>query len=323
MAAARSRCSPPKNSPPAAIAEGVISSTTRRRSCSSRTRSTCPTRSSRSTRAVTEAEESSTADPSAPAVIGRPARAASMIATRARTSVRPSPCSPANRCPTASSSTVSRRSISASSARSSCTTPPPHWPAVCPTRYYLDHRDCRPSRDFMARRSLRWLLPALVVLLWLGLGGPLGSFNGKLSAVQENDNAAFLPDSAESTRVTELLRGFDTERSLPVLLLWESDGGPVDAAAQAQIADRLAQAVALADDAGATAGTASPPLPSADGEAVEAVLPLRPDLGDDLATLVEDLRALPDVDGAAFYVTGPAGLFADFASGFSGIDGLL
>src|SRR3954452_4013039 len=175
----------------------------------------------------------------------------------------------------------------------------------------------------MARRSLRWLLPALVVLLWLGLGGPLGSFNGKLSAVQENDNAAFLPDSAESTRVTELLRGFDTERSLPVLLLWESDGGSVDAAAQAQIADRLAQAVALADDAGATAGTASPPLPSADGEAVEAVLPLRPDLGDDLATLVEDLRALPDVDGAAFYVTGPAGLFADFASGFSGIDGLL
>src|ERR671938_1271548 len=165
------------------------------------------------------------------------------------------------------------------------------------------------DRGIMARRTLRWLLPALVVLLWLGLGGPLGSFNGKLSSLQENDNAAFLPDSAESTRVTELLRGFDTERSLPVVLLWESGGGPVGAAAQEQIAARLDQAVRLADDAGATAGTASPLIPSDDGAAVEAVLPLRADLGDELGTLVADLRALPDVDGTTFYVTGPGGLF--------------
>src|SRR3954449_10433679 len=114
----------------------------------------------------------------------------------------------------------------------------------------------------MARRTLRWLLPALVVLLWLGLGGPLGSFNGKLSAVQENDNAAFLPDSAESTQVTELLRGFDTERSLPVILLWESDGGPVDEAAQAQIAQRLDEAVRLPPSAGGTTRDAAAPVPS-------------------------------------------------------------
>src|SRR3954453_18632418 len=175
----------------------------------------------------------------------------------------------------------------------------------------------------MARRTLRWLLPALVVLLWLGLGGPLGSFNAKLSAVQQNDNAAFLPDSAESTRVTELLRGFDTERSLPVVLLWESDGGPVDEAAQAQIAQRLGEAVRIAEDAGATAGEASPPIPSEDGEAVEAVLPLRPDLGDALPGLVADLRGSLDVPGTTAYVTGPGGLFADFADGFSGIDGML
>jgi RND superfamily putative drug exporter len=175
----------------------------------------------------------------------------------------------------------------------------------------------------MARRTLRWLLPALVVLLWLGLGGPLGSFNGKLSAVQQNDNAAFLPDSAESTRVTELLRGFDTERSLPVVLLWESDGGPVDEAAQAQITQRVGEAARIAGDAGATAGEASPPIPSEDGEAVEAVLPLRPDLGDALPGLVTDLRGSVDVPGTTAYVTGPGGLFADFADGFSGIDGLL
>ena len=60
----------------------------------------------------------------------------------------------------------------------------------------------------MPRRSsaLRWLLPAIVALLWLGLAAPLGGFSGKLSSVQENDSTAFLPDSAESTRVTELQR---------------------------------------------------------------------------------------------------------------------
>ncbi len=67
---------------------------------------------------------------------------------------------------------------------------------------------------------VRWLLPAIIALLWLGLAGPLGSYSGKLVEVQENDSTAFLPDSAESTRVTELLQEFDTERTLPVILLW-------------------------------------------------------------------------------------------------------
>src|SRR3954451_4942740 len=121
----------------------------------------------------------------------------------------------------------------------------------------------------MARRTLRWILPALVVLLWLGLGGPLGSFNGKLSAVQQNDNAAFLPDSAESTRVTELLRGFDTERTLPVILLWESGGGTLDRTA---VDGRLPDATGLPDGDGAVAGQASPAIPAEHGAAVEAVL---------------------------------------------------
>src|SRR3954453_3413791 len=175
----------------------------------------------------------------------------------------------------------------------------------------------------MARRLLRWLLPALVVLLWLGLGGPLGSFNGKLSAVQENDNAAFLPDGAESTRVTELLRGFDTDGSVPVLLLWGSHRGPVDEAARAQIAQRLDEAVRIADSANASTGEASPPIPSADGKAVEAVIPVRPDLGEALGDLITQLRGLPGIPGTTAYVTGPGGLFADFADGVAGIGGML
>jgi putative drug exporter of the RND superfamily len=173
------------------------------------------------------------------------------------------------------------------------------------------------------RSAARWLLPALVALLWLGLAAPLGSFMGRLTSVQENDSAAFLPDSAESTRVTELQAGFRTERSLPVILLWESEDGALDGAALAAIAERTDEAVAVAEEAGALTGEASPPIPSEDGAAAQAVLPFSPDLGDVLGEVVAELRELPGVEGTTTYVTGPGAVFADFAAGFSGIDGLL
>lgn len=177
----------------------------------------------------------------------------------------------------------------------------------------------------MPRRTsvLRWLLPAVVALLWLGLAGPLGSFSGKLTEVQENDSTAFLPDSAESTRVTELLREFDTERTLPVILLWESEDGALDPAVLGEAQSRVDDAVAVAEDAGALAGQASPVIPSEDGEALQAVLPFDPDLGDALPEVIGDLRELPGIDGTTRYVTGPGAVFSDFAEGFSGIDGLL
>ncbi|MGY1813875.1 MMPL family transporter [Blastococcus sp. SYSU D00820] len=177
----------------------------------------------------------------------------------------------------------------------------------------------------MSRRTSvwRWLLPALVVLAWLALSAPLGSFSGRLGDVQTNDSAAFLPDSAESTRVSELQRGFDTERSLPVILLWESEDDALDQATVTEIGTRVDDAVAAADEAGALNGDASPAITSEDGAAVQAVLPFSPDLGDALQDVVDELRALPEVEGTQAYVTGPGGLFADFANGFSGIDGLL
>ncbi|MGY1688987.1 MMPL family transporter [Geodermatophilus sp. SYSU D01105] len=177
----------------------------------------------------------------------------------------------------------------------------------------------------MPRRTsvVRWLVPAIIALVWLGLAGSLGSFGGELGEVSENDSAAFLPDSAESTRVTELQRGFDTERTLPVVLLWESDDGSLGEAALTDAADRVEQAVALAGEAGALAGEASPPIPSEDGAAVQAVLPFDPDLGETLGEVIGQLRDLPAIDGTTAFVTGPGAVFSDFAEGFSGIDGLL
>ena len=173
----------------------------------------------------------------------------------------------------------------------------------------------------MARRG-RWLLPLVVLLLWVGAAGPLGALSGRLTGLQENDNAAFLPDSAESTRVAELQRDFSPTEAIPAILLWESED-PLDEAMIGEIGQRLQEATTVAEDAGFLAGQASPPIPSADGLAVEAVLPLAPEIGDELVPVVEDVREVIAVDGTASFVTGPGGIFADFANGFEGIDGLL
>nr|MBA2508268.1 hypothetical protein [Nocardioidaceae bacterium] len=79
-------------------------------------------------------------------------------------------------------------------------------------------------------RSRRlWVWPLVIVLLWLAVGGPLGSFAGKLAEVQENDNAAFLPASAESTEVVEAQAEFVGDEAVPAIVVWEDPKGLDDA----------------------------------------------------------------------------------------------
>ena len=56
-------------------------------------------------------------------------------------------------------------------------------------------------------RRIRWVVPAVVTIAWLVLGGIAGPFAGKLSQVSTNDNSAFLPASAESTQVQKEQQG--------------------------------------------------------------------------------------------------------------------
>ena len=46
---------------------------------------------------------------------------------------------------------------------------------------------------------LRWLLPVLLVLTWLAIAGIGGPTFGRLDEVSSNDQASFLPASAEAT----------------------------------------------------------------------------------------------------------------------------
>ncbi|MFE2125765.1 MMPL family transporter [Streptomyces amritsarensis] len=170
-------------------------------------------------------------------------------------------------------------------------------------------------------RWVRWLVPAALVVAWLAIGGTLGPYAGKLGEVATNDQAAFLPRSAESTRVLEERRAFEQSESVPAIIVWQTpDSGSVT---DAQQQDATRAVASLAGEPG-VAGQPSPALRSRDGQALQAVVPLAPDLGDELPAALDQVRAAADsVPGLSARIAGPAATQADLADAFSGIDGLL
>ncbi|MDX6260862.1 MAG: putative drug exporter of the superfamily, partial [Kribbellaceae bacterium] len=87
----------------------------------------------------------------------------------------------------------------------------------------------------MERQKKRWAWRAgvaAVLIAWLVLGSIGGPTVGKLSEVQENDNANFLPKQAESTLVSNESAKFVDSKALPYFVLIERDSGitPADVA---------------------------------------------------------------------------------------------
>jgi RND superfamily putative drug exporter len=170
-------------------------------------------------------------------------------------------------------------------------------------------------------RSKRWILPLLVVLLWLLVGGPLGSFAGRLAEVQENDNASFLPQTAESTKVLNTFLEFTGAESTPATAVFERPGGLTeeDRATIASYAEELAQ---IEDVDTAAVGR---PTYSEDGTAAQVVVPITASDGEQI---VEAVNAMRDVladppDGLTALVGGQGGILGDFIEAFGAIDGIL
>ncbi|MFD4587630.1 MMPL family transporter [Streptomyces sp. NPDC058423] len=170
-------------------------------------------------------------------------------------------------------------------------------------------------------RLARRLVPILLLVAWLGCGAALGPYAGKLGEVATNDQAAFLPRSAESTRVVDAREAFRQDETLPAVVVWTVDGdGTVDAAVRRSATEALASL----EGAPGTTGTVSPALPAEDGRAVQGVVQLRPDLGEDLPGVLAAVRDAADrVPGTTVHIAGPAATQADLSDAFAGIDGLL
>ncbi len=186
------------------------------------------------------------------------------------------------------------------------------------------YRDQLPREDEPAQHRpdasrRRGVLPAVLVFLWLAVGGPLGSFQGQLAGVAENDNAAFLPTTAESTKVNQLQPRFAEAAVIPAIVIYERASGIT-----AQDISAAQDDVARISDLNGLVGAISPPIPSQDGQALQVIVPLDADLGDELSTVVTEIRDIvagKDLDLVS--VTGPGGIIADFGEAFGDIDGFL
>ncbi|MFJ7270310.1 MMPL family transporter [Streptomyces sp. NPDC099050] len=177
-------------------------------------------------------------------------------------------------------------------------------------------------------RFTRWLVPAVLLVAWLLVGGGLGPYAGKLGEVATNDQTAFLPRSSESTRVVEAQKAFRQGESLPAIVVWTAKTpgaklGPEQQAAAARALAGLGGAGLPSGDSFST-GPASAAVLSADGLALRGVVPLKPDLGEELPRTLEEIEATAgQVPGTVAQVAGPAASQADLADAFAGIDGLL
>ena len=183
-------------------------------------------------------------------------------------------------------------------------------------------------KDWTPKLWLRILLPTVLVVVWFAIAGLGGPTFGKISDVSTNDQAGFLPASAQSTEVNEWQAKFNDSENIPAIVVFQKDSGTVTDADKLKF-DELTTTL---EDAKGVAPTVEGEMPSVlgptyseDGEAVEYLVFFDAS-GEELLSSITDVRAeLKDITPTGFtsYVTGPGGLLADFVSGFAGIDGIL
>ena len=169
---------------------------------------------------------------------------------------------------------------------------------------------------------------ALLGLAWLLFGAAGGSYQGKLSSVQKNDNAAYLPSSAESTKVDTESQLFQAVQTIPGFVVYQRAGG-LTGADRASIATAGAT---LRSTPGVAADQVGAPVFSSDGTTASISVPLvgRQDgvsvqgpalTAAEKRVLAEARAAAPP--GVAVHSAGPGGLLVAFIDAFKGIDGTL
>lgn len=186
-----------------------------------------------------------------------------------------------------------------------------------------EHSETRPEQGHGRRTHpvpgvVRWLIPIVLVLAWLGVMGVGGPTFGKISDVVTNSQEDFLPVQAQATEVSDRIGDFSTQDGIPAIIVATSERQI--SSTDLQDAQQAAKDLSGVDHV----LEVSPPIPSEDGRAVEIIALV--DSKADTATVVGQIRdrlqnSVPRDLNAV--VTGPAGLVADLAGAFSGIDSLL
>ncbi|PZS27379.1 MAG: hypothetical protein DLM59_16605 [Pseudonocardiales bacterium] len=168
------------------------------------------------------------------------------------------------------------------------------------------------------RRPRAFLGVIVLVLLWLVIGGVFSPLSQKLTGVQKNDNASYLPGSAESTKALELQKKFQRQDVLPAIVVYERTSG-VTAEDRVKAAADSRQVAGLQG----VVGRPTTPIPSADGKSLQVVVTIEAKVFDKIPDDVKRIRKVAQTGvpaGLDVKVTGPGGLVADFAAVFGSID---
>lgn len=176
-----------------------------------------------------------------------------------------------------------------------------------------------PNKQRTVPKYLRVLIPLLLILAWFAVAGIGGPYFGKIGDVASNDQSTFLPASAESTQVSEELKKFQDETSLPAIIVFSKDDQALNSEAVTEITTKTRK---LADIEGVS-GQISPAIVSEDNKAALVLVNMAS--GADYKEFSAEIKTtLNDANLSVNYaVTGPVGFLSDLGKAFSGIDGLL
>jgi putative drug exporter of the RND superfamily len=170
-----------------------------------------------------------------------------------------------------------------------------------------------------AGRRVKWL----VLVGWLIIVAVAGPLSGKLMGAEKNDASAWLPAKAESTQVLNLRSQAVSPNVYPAVVVYDRPSG-VTAADKAKAA---ADAARFGGVTGVIRGQIAGPFTSADGKAIETIVPVN--LGTSgwnaAAPAADSLRTIAQsgADGLTVHIAGPLGTAADSSNAFKGIDGTL
>ena len=177
------------------------------------------------------------------------------------------------------------------------------------------------------RSWFRALVSPTLIIVWLIVASLGGSYFGRMEEVAKLDLAAFLPNSAEATKVNNQIENFskNSDNVIPAVLVFEAKNGKYLNENQKRKIKNLRKTLNaksyLEKDAAPVIFSESDNKDKS--KAALLVAPLKQ--SDDMKRVAPEITKVveKELPGVTFKVTGPAGFSADIGTAFKGIDGLL
>jgi putative drug exporter of the RND superfamily len=164
--------------------------------------------------------------------------------------------------------------------------------------------------DLVTRRHAKWVILAI----WIAIMAGVSPFAAQLPDVENNETAEWLPESAESLQVHQVMQQVEDGDAIPAVVIYHRETGLSDndlAQAESDYAqlDQRYPHLEL-----------SPLIPSENGNALRFAVPLR-ETEDEFFYELPEIREIVSQTGELdVQVTGPAGFFVDSVEVFDGIE---